>query len=358
MKAIITPKYYFDPLIHKAEEDKIFKNHWTFVGFTFDVSQDKDFITQRVGNIPIVVQNFNGVLRCFKNICSHRFSIIQTEKKGNRALMCPYHGWSYSKDGLPVGIPKKPLFKFTDSELECLKLKEYNVSTCGNLIFVNLSHNKITLQEYLGQYFTEIAQLTNAFGELIDTNQITIKANWKIIVENTLESYHVNLIHKDSFRKLGASGMNFDFQKYHSTWDASIKFQEDDPALKLIHKPYIERPYKISGYKHILLFPNILISTTYGISFNLSHILPIDAEKTLFTSYVFITSKNIEKKKTALETEYENSLVEFNKTVFDEDKYICEQVQIGVNYTDYNGELSDEEMRVCEFQKQYIQSLT
>jgi phenylpropionate dioxygenase-like ring-hydroxylating dioxygenase large terminal subunit len=358
MKALISPKEYFDKTVLDREQKFLFSEIWNFVGFKQDFSRVNDFKTQDISGIPVVVQNCKGEIRCFKNVCSHRHSIIQVETKGNRPLLCPYHGWAYNEHGVPFGIPKKPLFSFNKEEMECLKLREYKVDFCGDLVFVNCSnHSSNTLKDYLGSFYSEIEQMSQSFGELIDLNEMVIDANWKILVENTLESYHVNLIHEETFKRLGADGLDFVFENVHSAWNASLLHNENDGKQKRVHKPYQNRGYKIDGYKHINIFPNVLISTTYGISFNLSQILPIGENKSLFRSFVFITKKDDEYKNEAIESMYKNSLVSFNRKVFEEDKEICETVQMGVEKSHYQGELSDEEKRVAEFQKSYYKYL-
>lgn len=359
MKALISPKEYFDKDVFNTENMQLFQKTWNFVGFKNDFKEVNDFKTQEVGGVPIVVQNCKGQIKCFKNICSHRHSIIQTEPSGNRNLMCPYHGWAYNEKGLPFGIPQKPLFNFTKDEIQCLKLQEYAVEFCGELVFINMdADSKESLQEYLGTFFEDIEKMSLCFGELIDVNEMIIDANWKILVENTLESYHVNLIHEETFKRLGAGGLDFEYNKYHSAWNATLLLNENEGKQKRVHQPYQNRDYKIDGYKHLVVFPNILISTTYGVSFNVSQILPIDENKSLFRSFVFITKKEEMDKNEAIEMMYKNSLIQFNRKVFDEDKVICEKVQIGVKNSHYQGELSDEEGRVCEFQKNYKKYLT
>ncbi|QIL39197.1 aromatic ring-hydroxylating dioxygenase subunit alpha [Pedobacter sp. HDW13] len=353
MKAIITPKYYFEPSLYTEEQNKIFSTTWMFVGFTNDLANPNDFLTVEIAGIPVAVQNLKGEIKAFKNVCSHRFSIIHTEKSGNRPFVCPYHGWAYNEEGIPTGIPKKPYFEFSDEDLKCLRLEQYQLETCGTLIFIKIKPDEVSLRQYLASYYPLLEEMSNAFGELVDVNEMLIGANWKVVVENTLESYHVNLIHKDSFRKLGTSGLNFEFIDRHSAWNTGLKFEEEDSAVKAIHKPYKERPFVMRGYKHMIVFPNVLISSTYGISFNLSVVTPVDENTSLFRSYVFITKKDSGKEKGALEEAYENSLKDFNRTVFAEDKFICEKVQQGVKYTSYNGELSEEETRVCKFQESY-----
>jgi phenylpropionate dioxygenase-like ring-hydroxylating dioxygenase large terminal subunit len=353
MKALIKPNEYFEKRTYENEKTNLFSQVWNFVGFTSDFKEINDFIVSSVSGTPVVVQNLKGTIRAFKNICSHRHSIIQTTQKGNRVLMCPYHGWAYNEKGIPNGIPKKPLFSFTNEELECLKLEEYKIEICGSLVFVKIVKNDITLSDFLGDFYQEIEKMTNNFGDLIDINEIEIEANWKIIVENTLESYHVALIHSETFQKLGAQGLDFTFDKDHSLWDASILIKENEGKQTKIYKHYQKRDYKIEGYKHLIVFPNVLISSTYGVSFNLSHIIPISEGVTLFKSYVFVTKKAEEDKNEIIEKMFQDSLINFNRKVFDEDKVICQEVQKGVQYSTYDGQLSDEEMRVGHFQERY-----
>jgi phenylpropionate dioxygenase-like ring-hydroxylating dioxygenase large terminal subunit len=354
MKAIISPNEYCDKTVLENENKLLFSKIWNFIGFKNDFSQVNDFKTQKVAGIPLVVQNCKGEIKCFKNICSHRHSIIQVETAGNRPLLCPYHGWAYNENGVPFGIPKKPLFCFKKEEMECLKLREYKVDFCGDLVFVNINNDsKESLKDYLGSFYSEIEKISQNFGELIDINDMIINSNWKILVENTLESYHVNLIHEDTFKRLGADGLDFIFENSHSAWNATLSLKENEGRQKKILLPFENRAYKIEGYKHIIVFPNILISSTYGISFNLTQILPVDENNSIFRSFVFITKKLTEDKNDLVESIYKNSLINFNRKVFNEDKVICEKVQIGVNNSHYQGELSDEEMRVCEFQKSY-----
>jgi phenylpropionate dioxygenase-like ring-hydroxylating dioxygenase large terminal subunit len=354
MIAKISAKEYFDSNTFKVEQKEIFEKVWHYVGTVNDFENINDFKTIVIAGIPVVIQNCKGIIKCFRNVCSHRHSIIQSEKCGNRALMCPYHGWAYNEKGLPIGIPKKPLFEFEENELDNLKLQEFNIEFCGNFVFVKLSTDMDnSLKQFLGGFYTELEEISLNLGDLIDTNEMVIKANWKILVENTLESYHVNLVHKDTFQRLGAKGLNFDFFGDHSSWSAELNSKELDGKQSKIYAPFVNRGYKIDGYKHILIFPNTLVSTTYGASFNISQILPLNETESLFISYVFVTKKN-DNDNEALESIFKSSLVQFNRSVFEEDKVICEKVQIGAQSSPFTGVLSEEEQRVCQFQKTYI----
>ena len=350
----IEPKYYYTPDVYNLERRNIFRKNWIYIGLKSQLSKPNDFIYKKIGGIPVVVQNFNGELRAFINICSHRFSLLQTEKCGNRSLFCPYHGWAYDKSGKPCGIPKKPLFDNVDSNnLDKLKLKSYDIEYCGDLIFIHIQKPTQSLKEYLGSFFDELELISYEKQECIDVNEITIKSNWKVIVENTLESYHVNLVHGETFKKLGARGLDFEFSNLNSKWTADLLLSENDPRLAKVHNKFADRDYNINGYVHYLIYPNLLISSTYGISYNISIIDPINENETTFTSNVFV-SKNTGG---SVVDFYKTSLVKFNREVFEEDRVICEHVQEGVQYTELPGILSTEETRVHEFQKNYITQL-
>ena len=355
MKSNISPKYYYDEEIFIEEKTKIFKRNWFFVGFRSELTNSNDFLSRTITDVPVVVQNFRGEIKCFLNVCSHRFSKLQCTPGGNRPLVCPYHGWAYDKDGIPTGIPKRPLFKeFTQNELLDFRLKEFKVDFCGNLCFVNLSQDSVNLKEYLGSFHDELESLSNSIGFCVDTNTMNIKANRKVIVENTLESYHVASIHTNTFKKLGAQGLNFAMQNKHSSWTADLDVNRNDQANSKIEDLFSFGKYKIDGYKHILVFPNLLVSSTHGNSFNFSLVEPIDSRSTRFTSYVFIGIASNEKKLALLDA-FTKILVDFNRKVFEEDKEICQQVQLGVLHTEQQGVLSLEEERVHAFQSVYIQ---
>ena len=358
MKSNIASEYYYSEPIFEKEKELIFNKGWNFVGFKSDLLSENDFITRYISGTPVVIQNFDGEIKAFLNICSHRFSILQKETCGNRPLVCPYHGWAYNEDGIPFGIPKKPLFKtFTKDELCEMKLKEFRLEFCGNLIFVATNENAGPLPAFLGAFYDELETMSLALGAKIDTNSMEIASNWKVIVENTLESYHVGLVHAETLAKLKPSGLDFVFDGANSNWTAEINLSKDAPGYKKINDYFTPRGYDIDGYKHILIFPNLLISSTHGVSFNYSLIEPLQSDLTRFTSYVFMTTASNTEKTPSLIKAFQESLISFNRQVFDEDKTACQLVQNGVKHSNLTGMLSDEEERVHHFQKTYLKAL-
>jgi len=122
----IPPKSYVSESLFQKEQTAIFEKHWMFVGFKSDLSNHNDFITLKIGKTPIVVQNFKGELYAMLNVCSHRKATLQVEKRGNRALVCPYHCWSYQGNGTLAGVPANHSdFGLTQHDKKALSLKNY-----------------------------------------------------------------------------------------------------------------------------------------------------------------------------------------------------------------------------------------
>ncbi len=359
MNSQIAAKYYFDEEIFKSEQKKIFGQTWIFAAFLHDLQAHNDFVTLTINDIPIVVQNFKGTIKAFLNVCSHRFSIIQQEEFGNRPLQCPYHGWTYSNEGIPTGIPNKPLFKNYTHEEQCeMRLKEYKVEICGSLVFVTLVEEPIPLTQYLGDYYPQVEHLSSAFGRKIDVNSFVINANWKVIVENTMEGYHLPLVHKETLAKLipkaNIDELKFDFSTPpHSFGVTPLNVKESSKSLFYLHKPFHNRPWKFETYIHYLIYPTLLISSSYGTTFNATFLRPLTANSTLFVSNVFL-SKLDEGYTHDDVSDYVNTAIAYNRQIFDEDKIACEGVQRGARVTSQPGALSLEEKRVSNFQEQYL----
>lgn len=355
MNTLIPPRDYCDADIHSREQKVLFSRVWQCVGFTHELAQHHDFVTRDIGGCSVLVQNFDGVLRAYTNVCSHRFNRIHTQCKGNGALQCAYHGWLYNGEGLPVGIPKKPRFDgLTPERVRELSLAPWRVEVCGKLVFVCRDPQVPGLKDYLGVSHGLVEEMTRACGPLIDENVMTIRANWKVLIENTLESYHVHFVHPNTFSRLSTADGVFEWQAPHSTWRTPLgaKFTA---RLEKPMQVFASRPMKIDGYCHQLVFPNLTIASTQGTSFSVQFFEPVDADTTRFTSVVFQTTLGEVPPVSAQSTisALNESVKTFNRAVFSEDKDICEQVQQGARITNQPGLLSDEELRVYDFQKQY-----
>jgi len=354
LRSSLQNSYYSSPDIWRRECD-VFKNAWQFAGFKQDLAKKNDYLKLDFFETSVFLQNTGNGIEAFANVCPHRSSQIRLERKGNQAIVCPYHSWVFKEGGEVASIPAETTFDMSECDRKDARLEKWYLEECGNLLFIKKSNDGPSLKDWLGEYYLELESTSNALGQRIDENDMVINANWKIIVENTLESYHVSTIHPNSFGKLGGKDHDFEFFGSHSSWETSLNEKTQKSAGKL-DKILGSRPYRTPSYKHFLVFPTMTLATSFGTSFSYQEVRPINESQTLFISHVFLTSLTEESKSAeAILPAFSKGVVDFNRQVFEEDRVICEAVHRGCQQLpDQIGHLSSIEARVGQFQKNYM----
>ena len=361
MQALIDPKNYYMKAIFCEETSKIFTNNWVFACMQDDLDSASHFGLQ-VGVKDLVIQlDSNDRPKAFINSCSHRGSLLCEEGRHKGKVRCPYHGWVYDKEGIPVGIPCKENFPEVIQNPTNFKLKEVACSAVGKFIFICLGSPTQSLAEYLGLEYTFLENISAGMNSIYLEFKKPIKANWKVVIENSLEGYHVPVVHQETF--LVADGMSKSSPDIVNHFDCEFHSSMINKANKNWLSNFENRfsrkignwPYRCDFYTHHHIFPNLTITTFLGYSFHIQNFLPIDSDITKVHSRTYGTSfenqSDIGKK--IIEKIYEDSK-EFTLKVFDEDIDICEKVQRGLHSAEHHLILGDEiENRINHFQKAY-----
>jgi nitrite reductase/ring-hydroxylating ferredoxin subunit len=143
-----------------------------------------------------------GEIRCYLNVCSHRHCLLTDRARGHAdRIVCQYHGWEYAADGKVAKVPDGGCFKPFDRENA--RLQTFPVETCGDLVFVRLAARGPSLREHLGEGHDRVAA---AFATPYGCNwryAADFACNWKIPVENTVETYHLPLVHPTTLGGFG-----------------------------------------------------------------------------------------------------------------------------------------------------------
>jgi choline monooxygenase len=195
--------WYSEPEILRLEHERIFRRAWQYACPLEQVAQPGSFFACQVGNVPVVVvRDKAGELRGFVNVCRHRGHLVASGCGLRETLQCPYHAWTYDLDGSLRAAPRsdrEPGFDHADWSLHPVL-----VDTWGPLVFVNPDTAAISLAEHLGDLPAEMSARgidPSAFQYRGRSRELSIGANWKIVVENFLECYHCPVAHK-SFSQL------------------------------------------------------------------------------------------------------------------------------------------------------------
>ncbi|MFP1130145.1 aromatic ring-hydroxylating oxygenase subunit alpha [Asticcacaulis sp. W401b] len=339
-----------------AEIAQVFRPSWLCVGFTEDLKNHQDFITSQIGPHSIVVQNFDGELRAFRNVCSHRFARIQTEASGNRPLQCPYHGWTYNGEGHPVGVPlNKPCFNLTDADKAELALEVYALEVVGHFVFVRMEPVGPDLKTFLGDYHEELQHLSAVCTDRFETVSYEWEANWKLGMDNAAEGYHVPLVHADSFGLILSLQLEISSVPDHSRYTGKLK----DRSLKWWHN--VHKNLKITPsdrypeYGNFLIFPNIVITFSGGAFLTFQTFDPIAPQRLRINSTSWLATNRGGQTRDLVVGE----LKTFSAQVRDEDAEICRVTQAGMRDVPDNRAplLGQMEGRIAHFQKAWAKRM-
>jgi Rieske 2Fe-2S family protein len=175
---------------------------------SFYVDPD-DYRVVRIGDQAVLVlRDLEGRLQAFHNTCRHRGSALCTEARGRlpgAAIICPYHGWTYSLQGELRGARHQlsdPTFPRQDHSLYPVA-----VDAWAGFVFVNLEGGAAPpLAEALGEAPAELANWPLAelrVGHRVDRE---IACNWKVFWENFSECFHCPGVHPELSRLVPAYG--------------------------------------------------------------------------------------------------------------------------------------------------------
>nr|WP_281397073.1 aromatic ring-hydroxylating dioxygenase subunit alpha [Sphingobium boeckii] len=334
----------------------LFQKGWQFVSMTDELANDQDFVTLDLPGTAVVVQNFAGALRAFRNVCPHRLNLVQTEERGNRPLICRYHGWAFDSGGRPKTLPPRQEFP-SGGDDERLCLQRFHVEICGRFVFVSMEESPPSLTEFLGEFALVLDQLSRVIGPLTNQGTIAHACNWKLLVENVLECYHCGFVHPETFVKGLGIGKKAIADVRIALGHSSSHFPKSPTARDALKARavahLIDREYVHESFFHVHIFPNLFISSSEGAAFYVGHAVPISAGETNLRTRFFAPKIDLDDRAQARQDLINRQAVTLGKQVIGEDKTILENVQRGMGAANRLPVLGADEIRIKAFASAY-----
>ena len=150
---------YQSDSLFQLEAEELFRKHCQFVCHINELNKIGSYKTIEIVNERgFVIKGENNEIRAFHNLCRHRGSRVIADKEGvcKRAIVCPFHGWSYNFDGSVRGVPNKD--SFGDTDFSEMGLKPLEIEIWHGLIFVRFKKsNQKSISEILKRFDNEIS---------------------------------------------------------------------------------------------------------------------------------------------------------------------------------------------------------
>ncbi|MCW2779053.1 MAG: p-cumate dioxygenase [Frankiales bacterium] len=277
-----------DPEVFAKERDLVFNHTWLYLGHESELRKKGDFKTRTVAGRPLIfARDTKGALKVWVNSCPHRGAMLCREPSGNaRFMTCFYHGWSFGIDGRMVSMPGDEAYG-PDFERPGLAAPA-QVDSYRGFVFVTFDPDLEDLRSYLAgatEYLDLVADQSLVGMEILEgSHEYSVKANWKLLVENSVDGYHAVSTHQRYFEMvlaargsvdpsmLGAS-RSIDLGNGHAviagapateglfgrplSEEGAQEREQRHAALRERHgKGWVDR---MQGNRNLVIFPNLVI---------------------------------------------------------------------------------------------------
>jgi phenylpropionate dioxygenase-like ring-hydroxylating dioxygenase large terminal subunit len=249
-----------------AEQRVLLRDRAVAVCLGVDVAQPGDVLATTSGGVPLLlVRDADGTLRAFVNACRHRASPLADLgcTSGAQGLTCRFHGWTYGLDGALRGRPYAGE-AFAGIAVDGLGLLERPLAEAHGLVVVRPGGGDapVAVDPLLGDLVDDVTDLGLERWHRGPSWSGTWRANWKLLLDTFLESYHVFALHKQTVGRW--------FVSQPSTYDVSadtIRFQTTQKSLlQLAERP--ESEWDLLGHATV----EYLVGANFLLSHSVDHV--------------------------------------------------------------------------------------
>jgi p-cumate 2,3-dioxygenase subunit alpha len=280
-------RVFTDPAILVREQERIFEKCWLYVGHESEIPKPGDFRSRRVAGRPLIMVRGNDArLRVLLNTCRHRGAMVCRERAGNtKTFQCFYHAWTYDNEGSLVGVPGEEAYGGSFSRIELGLMPPAQTSTYRGFVFVNFDQHAEDLETYLAgskEYLDLFCDQGEPGGlEILEgSHEYCMHANWKLLVENSIDGYHVSSAHHryfiqylkdmgvDSKRPLNGilrGGVGRSLGNGHAVMEGpGVRAMDEFQRKQWEERFGVERTVRMMDHSHnLLIFPNLIFVNSF-----------------------------------------------------------------------------------------------
>ena len=340
---------YFDPEFFEAEKKAFLGAAPQVVCHESEIREPGEWRSlEYLGESVIVMRGDDGRVRAFSNVCRHRGSRLVDGAGGcARVLTCPYHAWSYGRDGRLVGVPHRN--EYPGLETEKLGLFPIALENWRGFLFVALEGGSPSVAEMMAPYEDEVAPYR--FEELRVLGRVTVrprKLNWKTLCDNYSDHLHIPVGHPGLTRLFGRN-YRIDAQPHADRMQGDLIDTDSANPSERAYQRYLPKADHLPSshqrkWLYYKLFPNIAFDI-YPDQVDFMQFLPVSSTETLLREISYALPDDRREMKAV---RYLNWRI--NRRVNAEDTELVTRVQLGMQSSSYKaGPLGTSEVCLRSF---------
>ncbi len=192
---LVPVERYTSRSYHELEKQHLWSRVWQVAAHEDDFPNVGDVVPYDITTMSfLVVRVRENEYKAYYNACLHRGrKLREVRARGLDELRCPFHGWTWNLDGSLKQVPCA--YDFSGLKREEESLPEVKVGRWGRFIFINPDPDCAPLEQHLGDLGSQFALLPYERRYKIAHVAKVIRANWKVVQEAFMESYHVLMTH-------------------------------------------------------------------------------------------------------------------------------------------------------------------
>jgi phenylpropionate dioxygenase-like ring-hydroxylating dioxygenase large terminal subunit len=342
---------YHDPEFFEAEKRAFLRKAPQIVCHESEIAEPGEWRSlEYLGESVIVIRGDDGEVRAFSNVCRHRGSRLVDGTAGcAKVLTCPYHAWSYARDGRLVGVPHRG--EYPGLQTETLGLFPVALENWRGFLFITIEPGMPSVSEIMAPYEEEIEPYR--FCDLRALQQVRLRPralNWKTIADNYSDHLHIPVGHPGLTRLFGRS-YRIEAQEWVDKMEGDLGEKVSaNPSERLYqhHLPKVDHLPESHQRKWLYykLFPNVAFDI-YPDQVDFMQFLPVSGTESIIREISYGLPDDRREMKTV---RYLNWRI--NRRVNAEDTELITRVQLGMQSSSYKaGPLGTSEVCLRSFSK-------